>query len=177
MPKINFCISKSEKKLKTKSCTYAFSSSEKQILVKKKKFLEIFFQIFFKIFSKKWEKSAILHQNIFQLPMSRLIRALFEPALDRSSAHGNWNVRPFRGGVPCSANFSPKGNRKEFRDSLRKKNLQPKEESILNTNFFSSSTININNGIVKKIFALLLEKYFMLWGFLTPLIIVKNCQF
>ena len=51
-----------KKKFKTKSCTYAFSSSEKQILVKKKNFLKFFFQIFFNFFSKKWEKSKILHQ-------------------------------------------------------------------------------------------------------------------
>ena len=60
--KSNCCRSKSEKKFKTKSCTYAFSSSEKQILVKKNFFLKIFFQIFFNFFSKKWEKSKRRHQ-------------------------------------------------------------------------------------------------------------------
>ena len=45
-----------KKKFKTKSCTYAFSSSEKQILVKKKFFFENFFQIFFIFFPKHGKK-------------------------------------------------------------------------------------------------------------------------
>merc|ERR1712155_169802 len=62
LPKIIFCRPKSEKKFKTKSCTYAFSSPEKQILVKKKKKLEIFFSRFF---PKKWEKVPFPPMKIF----------------------------------------------------------------------------------------------------------------
>ena len=48
-----------KKKFKTKSCTYAFSSSEKQILVKKKKIFWIFFPDFFHFFFQNMGKSAI----------------------------------------------------------------------------------------------------------------------
>merc|ERR1711923_679963 len=72
LPKINFCRSKSEKKFKTKSCTYSFSSPEKQILVKKKNFLEIFSQIFFNFFSKKWKKVQFPPTKIFVSTYSRL---------------------------------------------------------------------------------------------------------
>ena len=61
-----------KKKFKTKSCTYAFSSPEKQILVKKKFFLEIFSQIFFNFFSKKWKKVPFPPTKIFVSTYSRL---------------------------------------------------------------------------------------------------------
>merc|ERR1711952_184914 len=58
LPKIIFCRPKSEKKFKTKSCTYTFSSPKKQILVKKKK-IENFFLDFFQFFFQKMGKSAL----------------------------------------------------------------------------------------------------------------------
>ena len=53
-----------KKKFKTKSCTYAFSSSEKQILVKKKIFWK-FFSTFFSIFFQKNEKKCHFPQRKF----------------------------------------------------------------------------------------------------------------
>ena len=65
-------VDQNQKKIKTKSCTYAFSSSEKQILVKKKIFLEFFLQIFFNFFSKKWEKVPFPPTKIFVSTLSWL---------------------------------------------------------------------------------------------------------
>ena len=55
------------KKFKTKSCTYAFSSSEKQILVKKKNFFGNFFPDFFQIFFEKMGKIKKGSGKVFKI--------------------------------------------------------------------------------------------------------------